>query len=969
MTGHHLLALAKDDECLLYLAQLMQDIINGRTSPMLREYITSSTLYPLVKGKNGIRPIAAGEVIKRAADAYMNERMAPVIRDLCEPYQFGICKPGGCEQVILATQALLDNPTRQTTAFLVDIENAFNTEDRSWILRTIYETKELKPMWGIVDYTYGSDSILRLPGGFEIRSRNGVKQGDTLGSAEFAMSKHSAYKTAHSVHPDSVRLFAVLDDATLVGPAQHTIDCVTKLEECIIEHGQRFNWSKCKFLSHHDNVLDAAVIEFLSSHNVPIIRDATTLLGGPIGWDRKKMAAMAMDVHRDSALLFEQILHPVLPVQEAMLILRSCAQPIPGYLSRVLPPEVLANAADAFDRQLLETAAIKLNLSRPLSPASVRQLQHRLGNSGFGLCSNSPIAYTCALAAAAPLLCHSDILPRGVPHPSSAFATDFIGAIQATREATLRKPQPVAQAAQPADQSAPSPPLDPAAVLLPPADDPTEANSLNWFADQGAGIAKPNAKLQHALSHIADRHRFRSLLQASKPADRARLLSCSAAGASAWQTAIPSDSSLRLHPRAYQAAARLRLGLPIHDDIATRCTCGHSNADPTIDKHHGLSCIKVRRAQVNFRHDMVKDAFHQWARRLGCPAIKEPKNLIKGQERGDNLIAFPGGDLVLCDVSIVQPSAPTHVDRGQDQLAVAEFAAAEKRKQYTPLAEQEGAKFVPLIAEVFGGLHEETAQFIKRLAWLADTDAACPWDRNEALIGITGAISVAIQLGNLMAFDRVQLNNRNAGLVPSRRQPVADEPLLLCGPDDSKLRPQANDVNDPSGPFDHDDDQPSPLAGQREIDPARRARVIIGRSHLRSVESRPICKASRRSQPRTIRPQTHEQDLHSQPESTHRRVIVNRLSVGSGRGRVTDVAARSRQFLGSRASGPQQAIELIRSIVHADDVDEPDDGLVLPEEASQRARLSLGSDADDAISSSFGSDDDVSAAGRLREAL
>jgi hypothetical protein len=248
-----------------------------------------------------------------------------------------------------------------------------------------------------------------------------VKQGDTLGSLDFSVSKHDAYSGAHSMHPDTVQLFAVLDDATFVGPDQHVIDCAIELERRIQDHGQEFNWSKCKFLAPPSLELLPAISEFLRSRGVPIIRDAATLLGAPVGWDRAKMSEMALQSHAENALLFKRLQHRALPTQEAMLMLRTCGVPIPVYLSRVLPPAVFAAAAAAFDAQVLETAAVKLNLPQPLAASTAQQLQHKLVHGGFGLTATtllSPIAYTCALAAAAKLLCEPSILLA--EHPTRA---------------------------------------------------------------------------------------------------------------------------------------------------------------------------------------------------------------------------------------------------------------------------------------------------------------------------------------------------------------------------------------------------------------------------------------------------------------------------------------------------------------------------------------------------------------------
>jgi len=62
-----------------------------------------------------------------------------------------------------------------------------------------------------------------------------------LSSLHFAISKRKSYKRANDVHADTVHLLAVLDDATVIGPAQHAIDCVAELHKDTQDHGQEFN--------------------------------------------------------------------------------------------------------------------------------------------------------------------------------------------------------------------------------------------------------------------------------------------------------------------------------------------------------------------------------------------------------------------------------------------------------------------------------------------------------------------------------------------------------------------------------------------------------------------------------------------------------------------------------------------------------------------------------------------------------
>ena len=387
----------------------------------------------------------------------------------------------------------------------------------------------MQAVWRNCHYSLGSPTTLRLPNGVEIKSHNGVQQGGCLSSGLYAFAKRDGYKAAQDTHPDTLNVFAVLDDGTICGPAQDVIDSGIRLERDHKDDGQQFNWSKCKFLAHPDNVLPQSVIDFLVTRNVPIVRDATTLLGAPVGWDRQKMTATAMDIHRESSLLFEQLKHPALPPQEAMLIMRNCTVPVPGYLSRILPPAVLRQAAQAFDHDLLDVAVTKLQLP-DLKSSQQQQLRRKLIDAGFGLTSIaelSPIAHTCALASSATLLCEPRhrILANGLPRADSVFATDWSDALAATRLAATGD-----------DQSA---------ALLPPADLPGP-EALAWYATTGAALASNNSKLQRNLTHIADGLRFRRALDTANEVDKARLHSASGKSASAWLTAIPSDSTCRL---------------------------------------------------------------------------------------------------------------------------------------------------------------------------------------------------------------------------------------------------------------------------------------------------------------------------------------------------------------------------------------------------------------------------------------
>jgi hypothetical protein len=349
MNGAHLQALAQDDDCLLGMARLMQDIANGAIGDQLREYITSSTLIPLPKANSGVRPIAIGEVIKRAADSWINEIVVPIARQLCEPHQFGLGTPGGCEKVLHGVNGMLNQPDHKNTAFLLDMVNAFNEQNRASIITTLLSHPQLAIMFRLAHWTYRSPTALRLNNGHVILSQNGVKQGETLGSLLFALSMRSDYAEAASLHADTVRLFAVMDDATFVGPAPDAHECSVHLCKLLNRKGLKINYPKSTVLSHSSNQLPEQVTRWIEQHSVTLEHNATPLLGAPIGWDDDKKRTLLQKTVADSQIMFDQLLNPALSAQDTMIILRVCTLPTFGYLMRVVSPSLLFKSAQAFD--------------------------------------------------------------------------------------------------------------------------------------------------------------------------------------------------------------------------------------------------------------------------------------------------------------------------------------------------------------------------------------------------------------------------------------------------------------------------------------------------------------------------------------------------------------------------------------------------------------------------------------------
>jgi len=93
-------------------------------------------------------------------------------------------------------------------------------------------------------------------------------------------------------------------------------------------------------------------------------------LGMLVGSGDQEIDAWLADRVTNHKRYFDLILHPELPVQIAMLLMRLSAVPQMGYLSRVVPPRLLRRHAVAFDNMVMAACVQKLTLPSPLPIAA-----------------------------------------------------------------------------------------------------------------------------------------------------------------------------------------------------------------------------------------------------------------------------------------------------------------------------------------------------------------------------------------------------------------------------------------------------------------------------------------------------------------------------------------------------------------------------------------------------------------------
>ena len=81
---------------------------------------------------------------------------------LLAPHQYGVGIPSGAERILHSLQHTLTDKSKKLALLKIDIANAFNSCDRTQVLRELYSTPQLSPMYRMADFGYTMPSELLL---------------------------------------------------------------------------------------------------------------------------------------------------------------------------------------------------------------------------------------------------------------------------------------------------------------------------------------------------------------------------------------------------------------------------------------------------------------------------------------------------------------------------------------------------------------------------------------------------------------------------------------------------------------------------------------------------------------------------------------------------------------------------------------------------------------------------------------
>jgi hypothetical protein len=277
-----------------------------------------------------------------------------------------------------------------------------------------------------------------------------------------------------------------------------------------------------------------------------------------------------------------------------------------------------------------------------------------------------------------------------------------------------------------------------------------EAEAAAAGHDPGGGRPKRPERTQHVLTNLLHEHNAEQLKQQLPPTERGRLLDVQqrTVTSTAWLNTCPTDRLTRLHNREFRIAFRTRLGLdplPLRNHNDRACDC---DSDLRRAPSHIFSCNQLMHSEINNRHDQVALAVTAKLRAYGAQVIPEPPMLSdEDGKRPDHMIRYPGGAVIITDITIVNPITKTAIANGtalrKDEVRLrAEKAKAEK---YAHLAREIDATMVPLAFSVFGASSREHLASLLPESIHKAMEESTAGGILEARNDFFSAISVAIQ--------------------------------------------------------------------------------------------------------------------------------------------------------------------------------------------------------------------------------
>ena len=647
------------------LTRVINAMAKGKLPATVTPYICGARLHAGIKKDGKLRPIAVGNLLRRLTSKAMVRALQGKMKGLLSPHQLGVAVTGGCE---IAVHAVKEAVSRRPDKWVLqlDLENAFNSVDRSTMLAQVARLLPESLAWAVS--CYGTPSLLQF-GSSTLSSSTGVQQGDPYVGAAFALTLQLVIDAIQEQLPRLDVHAWFHDDGSAVG----TLDELQALVDIVRRIGPAmgFNLNPDKSSIWCPQALGPGEPDPLQRGIKRVEDSGIKLLGSPVGSSDFTKRFLEAKVEKVRSLTAE--LHSLQHPQLEFVLLRSClALPKIVFLLRTTNTSTFTSTLQDFDSITRE--GLGRILGGPIIAQGWEQAKLPVGMGGLGLRSaedHSEAAYACSLTSSKPLI-------RELLHLSDE---DLLPLPQDLLSSVSRK-----------------------------MGEENEASD-EFFVGLGQKRASSKIDLKNKIL-LSERVKGEGC-----ETDIARLNSVSIEGSHAgdWLTVVPSPGlGLRLQPPEFVVALRHRLGHPIFSSAGPCPACGQAS---DVLGDHAMNC--AWHGERIARHNALRDTIHSTAANAALAPTKEGRFLLPGEGGRPADIFIPhwsaGRDAAL-DVTVINPLQAAQV---HDAAATAGHALGEAHRRKLDKSWEachgQGIEFLPLAVECLGAWHPLAIAELKKL--------------------------------------------------------------------------------------------------------------------------------------------------------------------------------------------------------------------------------------------------------------
>ena len=364
---------------------------SGALPPAFAPFVAGATLTALDKTKGGIfdvRPIASGGIFRRLVSKVLCMTNKKTAAAFFIPGQYGVACPSGAERVVHKVRRVVKEQRESKASeeykaredyvdfviLKVDLKNAFNKVSRAHVLRLVQKHFPGLARW--VHFCYGSEDPFLWLGSAELRSQEGVQQGDPLGPLLFATVIQSLIAEIREKCPNLVLNEWYLDDGVLAGRQVDVLRALGIIQESGPGLGMDLNMSKNEIVKFSD-APDGFPPEFIR------FRNNFELLGSPIG-DASFCSQFVSNFVKKRVIHSLDSLCLMKNAQTFHYLARLCCSFCKViHLLRTIPPLFCDEALSFFDASLRKCVSLGLGVLLPDFAWTQATLPISLGGLGL----------------------------------------------------------------------------------------------------------------------------------------------------------------------------------------------------------------------------------------------------------------------------------------------------------------------------------------------------------------------------------------------------------------------------------------------------------------------------------------------------------------------------------------------------------------------------------------------------------